>query len=68
VAPVVDQKSGSEGAALLDHVVRRLEADPGTYTAMNPSNGWGDYDGLLDVLRDMRRSVPEWPTLWEVWG
>jgi hypothetical protein len=65
---LLDGKSGPEGAELLDHVIRSLEAEPETYVAMNPENGWGDYDGLLKVLRDMCRSVPEWPTRWKVWG
>ena len=28
-----------------------MEADPETYRAMNPPNGWGDYEGALAYLR-----------------
>ncbi len=31
--------------------VRRMEEEPDVYRAMNPENGWGDYDGALRVLR-----------------
>jgi hypothetical protein len=64
----LDQKSGPEGAALLTTIIHQLEADPAHYRAMNPDNGWGDYDSLLAVLREMRNSVPEWPTVWEASG
>lgn len=29
-------------------VLDALLADPETYRALNPSNGWGDYDGLVE--------------------
>lgn len=42
-----------------------LEADPEQYRAMNPENGWGSYDSLLGVLREMRdRSTTEVPMTW----
>jgi hypothetical protein len=60
--------SGSDGAALLHEIIVRLEADPERFTAMNPENGWGSYDGLVRVLREMRVAVPEWPTTWACTG
>lgn len=65
---LLDGKSGPDGAALLDRIIRGLEADPDLYRAMNPDNGWGDYDRLVKVLTDMRDAVPEWPTQWETSG
>lgn len=35
----------TEGLAL-------LEADPDRFRAFNPENGWGDYDGLCDFVRE----------------
>jgi hypothetical protein len=64
----LDGLSGPEGAALLDHIIRALEAEPARFIAMNPDNGWGDYDSLVKVLCDMRDAVPEWPTTWSVSG
>ena len=59
---------GPEGAALLDRIVRGLEAQPERFRAMNPDNGWGDYDTFVKTLREMRDSVPEWPTEWSTNG
>lgn len=60
--------SGPAGAAYLDTIVRGLEADPDRFRAMNPENGWGDYEGVLKVLTEMRNAVPEWPTEWGASG
>lgn len=60
--------TGPEGAAYLSQIIAGLEADPQRYRAMNPTNGWGDYDSLLGVLRQMRDRVPEWPTEWSASG
>lgn len=30
----------------------RLESDPDTYSAYNPENGWGSYEGLVAFVRD----------------
>lgn len=59
---------GPTGAAFLHIIITRLESDPGKYRAMNPANGWGDYDSFLGVLKEMRASVPEWPTVWSASG
>ena len=32
----------------------RLKADPEKFKAMNPPNGWGDYDGLVDFVKEYR--------------
>lgn len=64
----LDGLSGPDGAALLNQIVVGLESDPDQFKAMNPSNGWGDYDSFLKVLKEMRSAVPEWPTEWKVSG
>jgi hypothetical protein len=33
--------------------IRALEADPATFEAMNPANGWGDYTGCVDALKQL---------------
>jgi hypothetical protein len=73
---VLDGMTGPEGARLLDAIVRELLADPQTFEAMNPRNGWGAYrsdsgcdrTGIVEQLMKMRDSVPEWPTVWHVSG
>ena len=37
----------------LDLGVTRMENDPDYYRAMNPENGWGDYEGALAYFRWM---------------
>lgn len=64
----LDGSSGPDGAALLARIVEGLEAEPERFRLMNPDNGWGDYDGLIEALRAMRDAVPEYPTTWSVWG
>lgn len=46
----------------LDIAIATLEADPDRFRAMNPENGWGDYDGLLDALRKLRDACRRVPT------
>jgi hypothetical protein len=65
---LLNGKTGPEGAEFLDHIIKGLEADPEKYRAMNPENGWGDYDSLVKVLTEMRNAVPEWPTTWRTSG
>lgn len=66
---VLNGKSGLEGGELLSHIIDALDRDPAKYRAMNPPNGWGDYDSLLKVLQEMRdASVKEWPTQWRMSG
>lgn len=47
-------KTGAECLSVLTVAIERMEADPATFKAMNPANGWGDYDGLLAVFHDLR--------------
>jgi hypothetical protein len=54
--------------AFLDRIITGLEADPTRFRAMNPDNGWGNYDQFLALLKKMRDAIPEWPTVWSVSG
>lgn len=63
---VLNGMSCPEGAELLHEITIGLEADPERFRAMNPENGWGDYDSLLVELHKMIKAVPEWPTTWHV--
>lgn len=64
----LDGLSGQEGRKLLDAIITGLEAEPERFRAMNPENGWGDYDSFLAVLREMCGAVPDWQTVWSVSG
>lgn len=60
---------GAAGAAFLNEIVVALEAEPDRFRAMNPPNGWGNYDALLGVLVDMRdRATTEVACTWKTSG
>lgn len=64
----LDGMSGPEGAAFLHRIIVGLKADPVRFREMNPDNGWGNYDQLVDILTKMRDRVPEAPTTWRGYG
>jgi hypothetical protein len=41
--------------------IAKMEADPEKYRAMNPENGWGDYEGALEFLRGIKRACADHP-------
>lgn len=45
----------------LNEAVAAMEADPDKYRAMNPPNEWGDYDGALEFLRNLRGACVHFP-------
>lgn len=45
--------SGERGAELLGRIVDAMSADPQAYRAVNPDNGWGDYDSFVKTLAEM---------------
>lgn len=60
---------GKEGREYLRLIVRGLENHPAICIAMNPSNGWGSYEGLLKILREMRDAVDdEYEYVWSANG
>ena len=66
----LDGQPGGEGAEYLAVIVTGLESDPARYRAMNPENGWGSYDTLLPLLREMRDAPGAigTPAVWQVSG
>lgn len=61
--------SGSEGCRYLSVIVEQFEKDPDHYREMNPANGWGNYDGILKTLTEMRDAcTSEIPMTWEASG
>lgn len=41
--------------------LERLKADPGTYRAHNPSNGWGTYEGLVTFVEAYLAACRDYP-------
>lgn len=60
----LDGRTIDSGRPFLGAIVHEMETHPDTYRAMNPPNGWGDYDSILHTLREMRDVRP--PS--SVWG
>lgn len=38
-----------------------LESDPIRFKEFNPANGWGNYDGLVQFVKDYLRACEEYP-------
>ena len=41
--------------------LQKLRAAPEQYEAMNPKNGWGNYDGLVDFVEGYLAACKRWP-------
>jgi hypothetical protein len=39
----------------------KMHADPDAYIALNPSNGWGDYWGAYDFVRNLLAACEQHP-------
>lgn len=46
--------SGQEAGELLDQAICGLEVDEAACRELNPSNGWGEYEGFLRAVRKLR--------------
>jgi hypothetical protein len=65
----LNEMTGAEGAEFLGLVIKEMEGDPEAFRALDPPNGWGDYDGMLRVLKEMHQAcLVEWPTIWSASG
>lgn len=42
--------------AILDHGIKKMEANPEYYKKFNPLNKWGSYDGLLKALNAIKHA------------
>lgn len=66
---MLDKMSGVSGSQFLGLVISGLESNPDKFRAMNPSNGWGSYDGVLAVLRKMKAASDKYPSArWSISG
>ncbi|MFA5709326.1 hypothetical protein [Mycolicibacterium sp.] len=66
---LLDGRGGADGAALLGEIIAGLRATPERFRALNPANGWGNYEQFLALLEQMRDAVPAGArTRWSVSG
>lgn len=54
-------KTGEEVGPMLKAAIEAMRADPERFKRLNPENGWGDYDGLLDVFETFAAAVTQHP-------
>ena len=45
----------------IGEAIEKMESNPEKYKAMNPPNGWGNYEGALEVLKEMAKVAFEYP-------
>lgn len=59
-------KTAAECIPILWEGIRRMEAEPVKYLAMNPPNEWGDYSGAMQFLRNIYFGCKKHPkaTVW----
>ncbi|HUU94621.1 MAG TPA: hypothetical protein VM487_02700 [Phycisphaerae bacterium] len=48
--------------AVLEPALAEMEANPDKYIAMNPPNGWGSYETLMPVLRQVLAVAKRFPS------
>ena len=58
------QSHGKLAKHIVDDVelaVKEMAANPDKYRAMNPQNGWGNYDGALEMLQEICNALQRYP-------
>ena len=61
-----DQRTAAMAIPVLEAGLKRMQDDPEVYSAMNPSNGWGSYEGALVFLSKLLEACRQYPkaTFW----
>lgn len=59
----LEGKDGETVGPRIKAAAERMRAEPEKFKALNPPNGWGDYDGLLAVLDDIVTACARSPQL-----
>lgn len=58
---VIKGKKARDCFLTIHGLIEAMESDPEGYKALNPSNGWGDYENFLWFLRDFRTALTGYP-------
>lgn len=59
--PGISGLACGEAIGILDSGIKYMEDHATELRELNPSNGWGDYEGALGYLRDIRAAVVRHP-------
>lgn len=54
-------RSGAECGRILRAALQRLVSDPERFEVLNPPNGWGDYDGLVQETAKAAIAAARYP-------
>jgi hypothetical protein len=54
-------KLGQDILPAVDALLAELRRDPAKYQAMNPSNGWGHYEGAVEFLTSLQFAIRQHP-------
>lgn len=54
-------KLAGEAAPIIKRALASMQANPDHYKAMNPSNGWGSYEGAMTFLREFHSDCQQHP-------
>lgn len=54
---ILDGMNGQQSKSFFRKIIRELGRRPEKYKKLNPPNGWGDYETLLEVLKSMEAEV-----------
>jgi hypothetical protein len=46
---------------IINEAIKDLVNNKKDYEELNPKNGWGSYEGLLQILREMRKVCEDYP-------
>jgi hypothetical protein len=61
-------KTGEEAHPLLTGLLKHMQAHPERMRGMEPSNGWGSYEGAMNWVSSMIDACLQYPTeRWEGW-
>ena len=54
-------KPANEVASIISKGLEKMRADPAKYEAMNPANGWGDFEGCKNFLGEIQDECQRYP-------
>ena len=54
-------KTAADVLPVLVDGIATLKAQPDRFRELNPPNGWGTYEGLVEFLEDYRDACEKWP-------
>ena len=57
----LDGKNACDSLDILDKGIKDMQANPDKYKKMNPENGWGNYEGALEYLLNIRHQCHRYP-------